>query len=494
MGQLIRIRRGTKEDLSKIKLAEAELGFTTDTREVYVGDGDSNLFVGKVLFDTLANRPLASSSGRLFYASDNGKLYLDIGVWVAISFASLDGVPDGTTYGKVKLATLTGGIVNQIATTGAMLTGDQINIHLTNLDKHRVIDDSGASEVGLWSSIKIDATKMDKALEAIEGNLSIIDLLGNAIDSGYKISDSETTAYNLLSAAKIYQTIDDRLSGLNWQDSAILFLLSDLDSNGEPPGNPAIGAAYIVNNWGAGFTDEEVREWDGSQWVLIKTLEQGDRFIIGIQASGSFASQDSNIATYNTEWTFTTPSEGWAILLTGDGSIYENNGYTFTDTTWIQFTGAGQIIAGLGLDKIGNTLHAKFGAGITEKPVDYIGLDLEPSEGLRLTTLDETAKLAVDYDGSTIGIVATKLALLSNSIMPGHLNSSVAGEGLTGGNGLALRVNTGNGLQVVDNQVVPKLKILGGVKIDEEGFYVDLTDLGFNYVDGHLVINAGSFV
>lgn len=92
----IQVRRGTKAQLDGITLAAGELGFTTDTNELWVGDGSNNLRVGRVLVDTYANIPAAGEEGRLFFATDQGTLYVDDGdSW---EVAGGGGVTTGTSF------------------------------------------------------------------------------------------------------------------------------------------------------------------------------------------------------------------------------------------------------------------------------------------------------------------------------------------------------------------------------------------------------------
>jgi hypothetical protein len=95
MAVTIKVRRGTKAELDGITLSLAELGYTTDTDEVYVGDGSAHHLIGKVYIDTFANRPSAGVNGRLFQASDTGKVYVD----------------DGTSWDEVGV-----GLINDSAT------------------------------------------------------------------------------------------------------------------------------------------------------------------------------------------------------------------------------------------------------------------------------------------------------------------------------------------------------------------------------------------
>ncbi len=414
----ILLRQGTKAQLDSILLASGELGFTTDTKEVFVGDGTAHFLVGGVTVGLIANRPAAGVSGRMYEATDENKTYLDNGtVWKLVGVASLDDVPDGTTYGRVKLTELNNGQVKQVrAVTGAVdVTGDQINTHLNDDTKHRVINDASTSTTELWSSDKINTAKADKVGGATAGNIASLDANGNLLDSGLKLNDAGSATTDLLSANKILNEIDQRLSGLVWQDpqALVLSMMSDASQGGTPPASPTAGDAYVVNTWGGGYVDGEIREWDGSTWVLIGTLAAGTRVIItDTGAAGSFTSEESVIADYDgSTWAFTAPQEGWALLVVGDGSFFENNGYTFSNDVWVQFTGAGQINAGVGLSKTGNTLFVNLGAGIKELATDAVGIDLQANQGLKLTTEDDAGQLAVDYDDSTIGIVSNQLAV-----------------------------------------------------------------------------------
>ena len=79
MGVTLQLRRGTKAQLDSITLAVGELGYTTDTDEVFVGDGSAHHLVGRVLSGTFASRPTAGVSGRAYLATDTGILYIDNG-------------------------------------------------------------------------------------------------------------------------------------------------------------------------------------------------------------------------------------------------------------------------------------------------------------------------------------------------------------------------------------------------------------------------------
>ena len=116
MAQIIKVKRGLKINLPL--LLAGEMGFCTDTKEMFVGDGASNLLVGRVMMGTYANRPNAGYEGRFYFVNSGaniGYLYVDDGAtWQRANVVSigdlqgtLDDVADGITYKKVKATDIT---------------------------------------------------------------------------------------------------------------------------------------------------------------------------------------------------------------------------------------------------------------------------------------------------------------------------------------------------------------------------------------------------
>lgn len=181
MSQTILIKRGTKAQLDAYgPLKQGEMGFCIDTKEVYIGDGTRNSFVGRVMSGTLANRPNASTSGRFYYATDNGYLYLDLGTaWQRINARSLtdlngtlDDIADGANYGKVAKSNITNGNVNKVSDGTKTATAAQIRDHIDNAAIHRQINDSGTGPTDLWSAQKI-RNEIELAKRNIEPQASV---------------------------------------------------------------------------------------------------------------------------------------------------------------------------------------------------------------------------------------------------------------------------------------------------------------------------------
>lgn len=79
MSQLIKLKRGTRSQILAGSLHLGEPAFSTDSKEVYVGDGVSANLIGKPLADVASAKPPAGFAGRLFYATDENYLYVDDG-------------------------------------------------------------------------------------------------------------------------------------------------------------------------------------------------------------------------------------------------------------------------------------------------------------------------------------------------------------------------------------------------------------------------------
>lgn len=230
MAQTILIMRGTKAQLlAHGAMQSGEMGFCTDTKEVYIGDGSSNLFVGRVMTGPYASRPSASSSGRMYYVTtgeNDGSLYLDTGAtWVKVNVTgysdisgNLDDISNGSTYGKVRNTELTDGRVSRVSDGTNTKTAAEIRTHMDNAALHRQINDSGVTTTNLWS------------------------------------------------AQKIKNELDLARAGQEYQDS-----VKDKDL-AAPPGSPAVKDRYIIATSPTGAwasRANQIAEWSGSAWVFI---------------------------------------------------------------------------------------------------------------------------------------------------------------------------------------------------------------------------------
>jgi hypothetical protein len=182
--QTIKIRRGAKAELVALgALLQGEMGFCEDTKEVYIGDGTKNIFVGRVLQGAYINRPNAGTEGRFFYVNEGankGYIYIDTGTtWERVNSlaltdltGTLDDIKDGATYAKIMKADVTNGQVNKVSDGSKSATAGEIRDHLNNSVKHRTINDSATSSTSLWSSSKTNA-EIYNAIRGLEWQDSV---------------------------------------------------------------------------------------------------------------------------------------------------------------------------------------------------------------------------------------------------------------------------------------------------------------------------------
>ena len=134
-----------------------------------------------------------------------------------------------------------------------------------------------------------------------------------------------------------------------------------------------------------------------------------------------------------------TPEDAWAVF---DRS--NESGWVFSGNQWVQFTGSGQIVAGVGLSKTGNRLDVEFGAGITATPNEgdeAAKLVVDAGNGLYLDTANASAKVEVKADAeASIAVTVDGVKVAATGVKASHLGADVIGNGLQGANGTAIAV------------------------------------------------------
>lgn len=140
-----------------------------------------------------------------------------------------------------------------------------------------------------------------------------------------------------------------------------------------------------------------------------------------------------------------TASEGQGFIVIGDGILTLDT----DDIVWTQVSGAGSLIAGVGLGQSGNEIFVNLGAGIFQLPLDEIGIELYNSAtGAIILTEDGSTRsvgaagmLHLLLNGSTLEQTVSGLNVAAGGITETEINASVAGDGLQGGAGTALSVD-----------------------------------------------------
>lgn len=226
------------------------------------------------------------------------------------------------------------------------------------------------------------------------------------------------------------------------------------------------------------------------------TLSDGDRVLLKDQSTASENGiYDAVTATDPSTWVrssdMDTDSEvgGGEFTFIREGTNNGDNGFVVVSDNptlgtdpiqWTQFSGAGQVIAGTGLTKSGNTIDAIGGDGITanadelEATVDGSTISLNATDGTGALQIDANAAgnalsggagspldvnvadgiqidanndLEADVDGTTIDLSATDGTGLI------QIATSAAGSGLGGGGGSALTVNVADTVEIVSDNL-----------------------------------------
>jgi len=200
------------------------------------------------------------------------------------------------------------------------------------------------------------------------------------------------------------------------------------------------------------------------------TVAVGDRVLVKDQST---AANNGIYLVASGSWTRTTDADAWTELVSAfvfveSGTANGNNGYTCTVAaggtlgstaiTWVQFSGAGQITAGAGLTKSGNTLNVGT-ASSARIVVNSDNLDLATTG----VTAGNYALVTVDaYGRVTTGSLPTTISGfgITDAYTKTEINTSLALKlNLSGGTmsgAIAMGTNkiTGLGAPTTDNDAV----------------------------------------
>lgn len=307
------------------------------------------------------------------YIPFTGTNYINTSTNIKDAIGDLD-----TELGDVQTeldATQTGAGLNTNGSYNASLSGQKIGSATSFKDADEKLD------TAVYANELAIATKVSKAGDSMTGNLD----MGNNRIIGVATPTDPTDAAN-----KEY--VDSVATGLDVKSSV------------------RVATTANVTISGSGATIDGVTMANGDR-VLVKNQTTGSQNGIYTWATGGALtrSTDADTSSELTSGAFVFVEEGTAnadngFVLVTDGAITVGT----TAITFEQFSGAGQVLAGAGINKNGNELFLNFGAGVIELPSDEVGLDLRSDGGLFLTqdgsaaSTHTDATLSVKLDGSTL--------------------------------------------------------------------------------------------
>lgn len=303
--------------------------------------------------------------------------------------------------------------------------------------------------------------------------------------------------------------VDNLITGLKWiNPSKVLKAIAD--NTATPPASPVSGDAYVLNGGGSGawsaFGANDIVEYTGTGWVEVldggSLVSNETRVIVkSTSGAGSFASHENDVMEWDgSTWGVAqTATDGLATLIIGENSIFENIGYTYDSTAWVQFTGAGQLVAGNGLTKSGNTINAVGTNGVVASAdglyaqvagngiaVSGAGIYLDAGEAISLKasgiSVNYTHGLKVSGDNLTIDYASGLDLNGSNQLV------ALASTGISvGASGIA--VDYGNGLFPVVNTLTVLAN--SGISVDASGVAVNV-GAGLTFDSGAVAGNLGN--
>jgi hypothetical protein len=207
----------------------------------------------------------------------------------------------------------------------------------------------------------------------------------------------------------------------------------------------------------------------GTQTVDGISLSVGDRVLVKDQTSQA---ENGVYVVASSTWTRTTDADTWveltgAFVFVEQGTANDNNGYVCTISsggtlgstavTWDQFSGAGQITAGAGMTKSGNTLNVvTASSGRIVVNADNIDLATVGTAGnYALVTVDAYGRVTAGSLPTTLsgfGITdAYTKTQIDNSLA---LKLNLAGGTMSGAIAMGTNKITGLGAPTTDNDAV----------------------------------------
>lgn len=408
---------------SATKVSTADnLSIAIDTAVVVTLTGTQTL-TNKTLTSPTLNSPTVGSAGATFNGSTSGTITVLAAALAGVNTLTLPAATD-TLIGRATTDTLTNKSIslanNTLTTTSAQLAA-------------AVTDETGSGFLVFSTGPTLITPTLGAALAtsitATSGNLSIAAAAGNnsvsitATGSGTvdvankRITSVAEPTQSTDAATKNY--VDAVKSGLDVKDSTRVATTTNLIST-YANGTGGVGATLTNATTQAALTIDSMVLLVGER-VLVKdqtTSLQNGFYIVSNTGSASvnWVLTRSLDADQNTEIT------SGAFTFVEEGTVGANNGFVCTTVgaitigttaiSFVQFSGAGQIIAGDGLTKSGNTLNV---GGTTN----------------RISITADNVDISASYVGQTS---ITTLGTISTGVWSGSvIGSSFGGTGVNNG-------------------------------------------------------------
>jgi hypothetical protein len=254
---------------------------------------------------------------------------------------------------------------------------------------------------------------------------------------------NDPTADNEL-ARKAY--VDAVAQGLDIKDSVKALADSNLTLSGEQ----TVDGVSLVDGDRVLLTGQNTASENGIMIVRTGAWERPVDFAAGINVAGAFCfvEEGTNYA-----------DSGWVCTSNSDADLVGTNDLAFT-----QFSGAGSITAGDGLQKSGNTLSVKvadlISGGSAEVDGDKIDIDYSPTNYTPDTTpaeVDSAEELSAHLagiDNALAGISTENIVQEMHTVTAGEVTAGYFSLANTPVNAQSVRMTVVGGPMQNNNQVV----------------------------------------
>ena len=430
----------TQFSIGSAVITEAELeildGATATTAELNIIDGDTSA-TSTTLAD--ADRVVVNDNGTMVQvALTDFETYFE---------GALDTLSNVTTVGALNAGSITSGFgsINNgssaITTTGNLSGGTVI----VGSSDHGTVKSNGDFDLVMQTG-----NSSTGAITITDGANGAITLnphgTGTVDMSSARVTSVADPTGDQDAATKAY--VDATSNGLDVKASVDVATTADLDytySNGSS------GVGATLTNSANGVVALDGINLTANMRVLVKDQAGSDADQNGIyKVTTAGADGVALVLTRATDADTAAKLTGGAFTFVEQGSTQQDNGYVFTHdgsptigTTNLpvsQFSGAGQITAGTGLTKSGNTINAVGSATI-----------IANSDSLEVNSSGTEHQIL--RSGGSAGTAATfgQLALNQSAAVTGTLGFANGGTGLTTfGKGSVLVANSADTLTALD--------------------------------------------
>lgn len=355
----------------------------------------------------LASAPGAPVKGQLYFNSGDNTLYFYDGtVWVSTRGAGAPADATTSSKGVVQLA----GDLAGTATSPQIAAGVIVDTDVAAANK------DGATGVPSLRTLGVGAQQAfpgNGRLDQVAAPTASVGLNGQKILS---LADPTTATDG---ANKQY--VDGVAAGLTWKQPVRVVGTSSISAGGAPAGAQTIDGLVLANLDRALLVAQTSSQYNGL-WQVNTSGSWGR------VADADTSAELVNAAVFVTSGTANADT-GW--VCTTDAPITVNT----TPLTWVQFSGAGSIVDGIGLLKTGNTLDVRLDNATVEAPADIVQV-----KDLGITAA-KLANAAVDLGGAKItgttaiangGTAAVAApAARTNLVAAGYYSSATHGAGTT---------------------------------------------------------------